>query len=233
MAVGRAPNAGVNCMNELFAKTIPLALGAMVSPTMLTAVILVLTGKVSPRARSWAFVAGGSLALLAFTLAVPWIASAMHSVSREAIAWADVILGVLLLAVAVRKVLLRNRPEKSRAPKHPATKSPHLLEYGGFGAIVVATDASSLVLYIAIMKEAVNPGPPVDARLAAVAIGFLAVMIPALVPAIIASVAPAQTDKLLVPLGAWAKKHSAAITVVICVAFGGYLLFKGIAPFLH
>ena len=98
---------------------------------------------------------------------------------------------------------------------------------------MIATDASSLVLYVAIMKEASLSGPPAAARLAAVAMGYLAVMIPALVPAIIASVAPKQTDKLLVPLGDWAKRHSTAITVVICGVFAAYLLFKGLWPLLH
>ncbi|MEI7814188.1 MAG: hypothetical protein WCJ13_05310, partial [Coriobacteriia bacterium] len=87
-------------MSELFAKTIPLALGAIVSPTLLTAVLLVLTGKVSPRSRSWAFVAGGCTALAAFTVAIPWVAELMKSVSAVAIQRVDVLLGVLLLAVA-------------------------------------------------------------------------------------------------------------------------------------
>jgi len=222
-------------MSELFAKTIPLALGAIVSPTLLTAVLLVLTGKVSPRSRSWAFVAGGCTALAAFTVAIPWVAELMKSVSAVAIQRVDVLLGVLLLAVAIRKILKRKSPgaETTRAPKHQAKSTPRLLEYLGFGALMIATDASSLVLYIAIIKEAMQASVPDTARVAAVAIGYVAVMLPALVPAAIATIAPAQTDRLLKPLGAWAQKHSTAITVVICVAFGGYLLVKGLAPGAH
>jgi hypothetical protein len=222
-------------MNELFAKTIPLALGAMVSPTLLTAVILVLSGKVSPRARSWAFVAGGSVALVGFTIAVPWVAQLMKSVNPLAIEWVDIVFGVILLALAARKLATRNRPssETSRAPRHEATAKPRLGEYFGFGALMIVTDASSLVLYIAIMKEAGVSGAPDAARLAAVAIGYLAVMIPALIPACIATVAPKQTDSMLKPLGAWAKKHSTAITVVICVVFGAYLLLKGLLPLVR
>jgi hypothetical protein len=224
-----------NRMNELFAKTIPLALGALVSPTLLTAVILVLSGKISPRSRSWAFVAGGAAALVAFTVAVPWVAQLMKSVSPRAIQSADVVFGLLLLAVAVRKILKRKGPsgDTARAPKHQATSAPRLGEYFGFGALMIATDASSLVLYIAILKEAVTSDAPSTARLVAVAIGYIAVMLPALVPAVVATVAPAQTDRVLKPLGAWAQKHSTAITVVICVVFGVFLLAKGLAPLIR
>ena len=227
--------AGAHRMNELFAKVIPLSLGAMVSPTLLTAAILVLSGKISPRARSWAFVAGGAAALVAFTLAIPWVARLMDSVSPVVIQRADVLFGVLLLAVAIRALLKRKSPSSgaTRAPRHQGTPAPHLGEYFGFGALMIATDASSLVLYIAIMKEAALSSAPDPARIAAACLGYLAVMLPAIVPAAIASLAPAQTDKVLKPLGAWAQKHSTAITVVICLVFAAYLLVKGLAPLIH
>jgi hypothetical protein len=98
---------------------------------------------------------------------------------------------------------------------------------------MIATDASSLVLYIAIIKEAIQSSAPDAARLSAVVIGYAAVMLPALLPAVVASVAPKQTDRVLKPVGAWAESHSTAITVVICVAFGAYLLFKGLAPLVR
>ena len=178
---------------------------------------------------------GGALALAAFTLALPWVARLMQSVSAVAVDRADVILGVLLVIVAARALLQRKKPsgETPKAPRHQATVEPHLLEYFGYGALMIATDASSLVLYIAIIKEAGQSSAPDIARAAAVAIGYLAVMLPALVPAGIATVAPAQTDRVLKPLGAWAKAHSTPITVIICLVFGGYLLFKGLAPLVH
>jgi len=222
-------------MNELFAKTIPLALGAMVSPTLLTAAILVLASRVAQRARVWTFVAGGATVLVAFTLAVPWIARLLQSVKGVALDRIDVVLGALLLAVAVHALLKRKNPgsETAKAPKHHATTAPHLLEYFGYGALMIATDMSSLVLYIAILKEAVESSAPDAARATAVAIGYFAVMLPALAPACIATLAPAQTDRVLLPLGAWAKKHSTPITVAICLVFAAYLLIKGLAPLIH
>jgi hypothetical protein len=219
-------------MNELLAKTIPLALGAMVSPTLLTAAILVLSGKVSPRSRAWAFVAGGAVALGAFTVLVPWLAQLLKSVGPGVIRSADVIFGVLLLVVALRKLLKRKDPDggTTRAPKHAGTPAPHLWAYFGFGALMIATDASSLVLYIAIIKEAAVSAAPEAARVAAVALGYLAVLVPALVPVALATIAPAQTDHVLKPLGAWSQKHASAITVTICLVFAAYLLVKGLVP---
>jgi threonine/homoserine/homoserine lactone efflux protein len=158
----------------------------------------------------------------------------MKSVNPLAVHWADIAFGLLLLGLAVRRLLTRNRPgsEAKRVPEHQASSSPRLGEYFGFGAVMIATDASSLVLYIAIMKEAATAQAPDAARAAAVAIGYVAVMLPAVVPACIATLAPKQTDIMLKPLGAWAKEHSTAITVVICVVFGAYLLVKGAAPLI-
>jgi len=222
-------------MNELFARTVPLALGAMVSPTLLTAAILVLSGHVSQRSRTWAFVAGGAAALAAFTLAVPWVAGLLQSVAGVTLDRIDVILGALLLAVAVRVLLKRKNPAPAagKAPRHRETAAPHLLEYCGYGALMIATDASSLVLYIAILKEAGQSSAPDAARAAAVAMGYLAVMLPALVPAVIATLAPAQTDRVLKPLGTWAKEHATPITVAICLIFATYLLIKGLPPLIH
>jgi threonine/homoserine/homoserine lactone efflux protein len=158
----------------------------------------------------------------------------MKSVNPLALHWADIVFGLILLGLAVRKLITRNRPsgDAKRAPKHQASSSPHLGGYFGFGAVMIATDASSLVLYIAIMKEAATAHAPDAARAAAIAIGYVAVMLPALIPACIATLAPKQTDSVLKPLGAWAKKHSTAITVVICVVFGVYLLVKGVTPLI-
>jgi hypothetical protein len=222
-------------MDELFAKTVPLALGAMVSPTLLTAVILVLSGKLSPRARSWAFVAGGAAALGVFTILVPWLAGLLKSVNPVAIDSVDTVFGVLLLLVAARKVLTRKKTDavSARAPRHQQTPAPHLGEYFGFGAVMIATDASSLVLYIAIIKEAIQSSAPQPARMSAVALGYVAVMLPALIPAALATVAPKQTDKVLKPIGGWATRHSATITVVICIVFGAYLMVKGLSPLLR
>jgi hypothetical protein len=219
-------------MNELLAKTVPLALGAMVSPTLLTAAILVLSGKISPRGRSWAFVSGGAVALAAFTVLVPWLGQLLKSVGPGVVQSADVVFGVLLLAVALRRLLKRKDPDgqTTRAPKHAGTPAPHLWAYFGFGALMIATDASSLVLYTAIIKEAAVSKAPDAARVAAVALGYLAVLLPALVPVALATITPAQTDRVLRPLGAWSQKHSTAITVTICLVFSAYLLAKGLIP---
>jgi hypothetical protein len=159
----------------------------------------------------------------------------MKSVSPVAVERVDVVFGLLLLALAARALINRKNPAsaKTKAPRHQATTAPHLVEYFGFGALMIATDASSLVLYIAIMKEAVQSTAPEAARLAAVAIGYVAVMLPALIPAAIGTIAPKQTDRVLKPVGQWAQTHSSAITVVICVVFGGYLVIKGLSPLLH
>ncbi len=117
-------------MNELLAKTVPLALGAMVSPTLLTAAILVLSGKISPRGRSWAFVAGGAVALAAFTVLVPWLAGLLKSVGPDVIRSADVVFGVLLLAVALRKLSQAQGPGRRYRARTQARRNASAAPWG-------------------------------------------------------------------------------------------------------
>lgn len=222
-------------MNSLLIAVVPLSLGAMVSPTLLGAVVLVMSSKISPRARAWVFTAGSFVVLAAITAAAPFLGKWLAAVNPTAIARIDVVLGLILLALAVRKLLTRKSSEasaKDRAPKHPQAQTPHLLEYFGFGAVMLATDFSSTVLYMAILKEAALSHDPDWARLAAVAMGFVAVMLPALLPTVLGTLAPKASDKLLKSLSAWMSKHSTAITVAICLVFAAVLLVKGLQPLL-
>jgi threonine/homoserine/homoserine lactone efflux protein len=223
-------------MSQLMTAVIPLSLGAAVSPTLLTAVVLVLSAAVAPRARAWATVAGGAVAMLALTVAAPLVARAMHSVKPAVIDRADVVLGVLLLLLAGWNMFRSpNAAEsaKKRAPVGGAGAKAHLAEYFGFGVVLIATDFSSTILYLAALKEIAYARIPPTEMLAILAIPFFAVLAPAVIPAALSSVAPRQSDRALKPLAAWMGGHSKVITVAISVVFGIYLLARGLPPLLH
>jgi hypothetical protein len=223
-------------MGPLLATVIPLSLGAMVSPTLLAAIVLVLSMPIAPRARAWAVVAGATVAMLVLTLAAPIAAQAMRSVKPMDMHWADVILGVLLLALAASTLLRKHNASqaaKHRAPVAGSTPHARLFEFAMFGIVLIATDFSSTVLYLAAMKDIGQAHIPMTAKAAVLAIPFVAVLAPALVPTFLSSVAPKQSDALLEKTAAWTGDHSKAITVAICVIFGVYLLAKGLPPLLR
>lgn len=225
-------------MNSLLATVIPLSLGAAVSPTALAVVILTLSGRVSPRTRAWAEVAGFTVTLIAVTALVALFAQAILSFrpNPTVIASTDVVAGLALLGLAVHTLLRRkDGTGKRRKAKAPGDKAgPELGAYFLVGIALLLTDATSLVLYLPALKDiAQAAGMTREARLAIAAIPFFAVLAPMLVPTVMASVAPALTDRVLKPFGEWVDGHSRAIGLVIEVVFGVALLVKGGGRLLH
>ena len=223
-------------MDSLLATVIPLSLGAIVSPTVLAAVVLVLSMPVAPRARAWAMVFGATAALVALTVAAPYAAQAMRSVNPLTMHWVDVAFGVVLLGLALRAGLRKHdatHTAKHKAPAEDSTKRPRLPEFALFGIALLATDLSSTVLYLAALKAIGDSHLPDVQQLAVVAIPFFAVLAPAIVPTFLSTVAPKKSDALLKKVAAWTGAHSKAITVTICVVFGVWLLAKGLPPLLH
>lgn len=222
-------------MNQLAATVVPLSLGAMVSPTLLTAVVLVMSSRVSPRARAWSFNAGAAVILLAITLAIPLLVKAFGATNRRVVDGIDVGLGVLLLGLGLWTLVRRKPgvPATRRAPKSAAEHKRSLGEYFVFGAAMIATDFSSLVLYVAALKDISRAHVVVGTRVAVALVPFLAVLVPALVPAIFGTVAPRETNRLLKPFSAWVGRYAKTITVAISLVFGVYLIAKGVPPLLR
>jgi hypothetical protein len=77
------------------------------------------------------------------------------------------------------------------------------------------------------MKDVVTASVTDPALFAVAAIPFLAVLMPALVPATIATTAPGLTGKVRTPLNDWVTRNSRLIGVVICFGFGAWLVVKG------
>jgi hypothetical protein len=203
---------------------------------MLAAIVLVLSMPVSPRARAWAAVGGCVVAMLALTVAAPLAAQALHAVRPVEMEWADVGFGALLLVLALRTSLRKHDATtraKKRTPAGGAAVGPRLAEFALFGVVLIATDFSSTILYLAAMKEIGLAHISTAEGIAVLAIPFIAVLVPAIVPTAASTFAPQQTDKGLKRVSAWTGAHSKAITVAICLIFGAYLLAKGLLPLLR
>ena len=223
-------------MEQLLASVMPLALGAVMSPTMLTAAVLVLSSRTAGRARVWVFTAGGAVTLVGVTLVAPVLSATFSGLNPRVVDWADVALGCVLLALAVWQVLAKHRPTTRAADKAPSRSRvprPRLARYFGFGVAVTGTDFSSLVLYLAAAKEVARSTLPNDLRLAVLAVPFVAVLLPALIPALLGTVAPRRAASMLSPLARWATAHSRALAVSISTVFGLYLILKGLPPLVR
>jgi hypothetical protein len=224
-------------MNGLLAIVIPLSLGAAVSPTVLGVVVLTLSCKVAPRARAWAETAGVTVGLVLVTVLVALLAQWLAKVrpNPTLIASTDIVFGVALLGLAVYTALRRTAPSaRSRVNKGPADSAGAALPaFFGIGLLLLATDASSLVLYVPAMKDIAQSSLGRGAKVAVAAIPFFAVIAPALLPTALASAAPKTADRLLKPFGAWVEAHSKQITMGIEIVFGVALVLKGSGRIFH
>ena len=216
-------------MISLLVKVLPLAFGAAISPTLLTVVVLLLAGAKSRRP-AVAFAAGtavlsvaiGAAVLLVFRSAL----DAPHHVTGHRGAVVDMIFGGLLLALAARAVASTPRP------KEP--KPRHLLGVGAafvLGLGIMASNFSSLVLYLAALKEIVRADATTSVAVVVTGVFITVMLLPVELPLLLTVVAPRSADRLLGCIGETVTRHSRTITIVVLVGFGAYLFLKGISRF--
>jgi threonine/homoserine/homoserine lactone efflux protein len=213
-------------MGSLLLRVLPLALGAAVSPTVLTVIVLLLAGAKSRR-DAVAFAIGTLAVSIAIGVAVLFLFNRAlqhhHDTTGHRSAIIDIVLGGLLLALAVRELVA--------APKTKEPKAQRKLGIGAsfaLGAVVMVANFSSLVLYLAALKEIVRADVTTASELVVTA-AFIAIMLlPVELPLLLTVVAPGSSERILATIGTTVKRHSHAITVVVLVVFGAYLVVKGV-----
>jgi len=219
-------------VGNLLARVLPLAVGAAISPTVLTAGVLILCSKRRPVARGAVFTVGVLVVLVALTVlgltVLDRFAHHHPSATERAVSdGIDLVLGIVLLALAVRTALRPPDPTRHSEPERPR-------DQGGLGAafvvglVVMATNVTTIVLYIPMMKD-IGRADVSDADQALVVLLVLVIVsLPAWLPLALRVVAPRPSERALVRLEAVTTKHRRTIILVVEVAFGVYLLLKGI-----
>jgi uncharacterized membrane protein YfcA len=174
--------------------------------------------------------------LLAITVVAPLLGRSLSQVNERSVEWLDVCFAALLLFVAFRQAFNKtpaDEASKKRAPRRHSIPRPHLPEYFGFGAIMIATDFSSLVLYLAALKVIGRAHVSTQEQVMVLVIPFVAVLLPALLPAVLGSLAPKTADRVLKPLAGWVGRNSRVIIIAVSLIFAAYLLIKAVPPLLR
>jgi len=216
-------------MVSLLLRVLPLAFGAAVSPTVLTVIVLLLAGSRSRRgAVGFALgTLGVSVAIgLAFLFVFNRALQAHHDHTGHRSAVVDVVLGLVLLGLAVREVVAKPKAKEPKAKRERGIG-------GGFalGAAVMVANFSSLVLYLAALKEIVRADVATVSELVVTAVFIAIMLLPVEIPLLLTVVAPDSSQRILSGIGASVKRHSRTITIIVLVVFGAYLVGKGIARY--
>ena len=216
-------------MGELLSKVIPLSIGAAFSPTVLALELLILSGKRS-KARSTAFLAGVLLVFVGITalgLAISHTTST--SPAQETITkTVDVVAGAFLLLLALA-TLLRSLVHDSVAPVDGEAKdarNPGLLSAFLLGLAIMASNFSTILLYIPAMRSISASTISTTDKILAVALAFFVATAPILLIYGFAVVFPKVATPPLNELRGWINRHQRTIGISVEVVFGAYLIYK-------
>ena len=226
-------------MEGLFTQVLPLALGAMVSPTLLTLQVLVLSSPTKPKLKAWALTLGAALTLIVYAiLGVTVLRSVGNGSSSDTShGWTYIIIrvacGLLLLLLGLRA--LRGKPtagenHQSKVKTKLASAGP--LFYMPVGFVGMLTDVSSLILFLPALHDITRSSA--DSAAKAVVFGFLylMVMVPLLLPVLLITVMGSKADGMLASLNRFVTANSRRINAAICFFFAAYLLWTGIAALI-
>ena len=216
---------------KLLLQVLPLALGAAMSPTVLTVQILVLSSGPGGLRRGWGLAAGRMAALLAFSVASLFLLVQLPDFSTGKPSWVEaglfLVAGLLLLALTYWEWRRRNRPEKpSKLGEKLSDANPVYLFLFGAGWMLV--NASTLALYIPALHIITSSDTSDVAKIVVFAVLFVITSAVVLVPVLVLTFYGEKGKALLLRVHHWVDSHSHDIAIVVSGVFGVALIGAGV-----
>jgi len=218
-------------MNELLSKVIPLALGAAVSPAVLTAIVLILGGR-RAIARGAMFTVGVLTVLSGLTIRGLLITHHSDPSATRTQITHDVygLLGIVLLVLAIITLLRPHTHSDTGTPVHtsdPETNSGMLAVFGlGFGLMI--SNLSTILLYLPAMHAVSESTISTASKAIAVAVALAITSIPVSVPMLLRICLPQRSAPIFGAINRFVTGHQRAITITVEIGFGLYLIFRAL-----
>jgi Sap, sulfolipid-1-addressing protein len=220
-------------MSEAIGQSLPLAIAVALSPVPIIAVVVLLT---SSRARSLGpvFVLGWLLGLLvvgAIVLAVVGPSGAGSSGQRTRwVSWVLIVLGLLLLVEAVRR--LRGRARKREEAPLPAwigaiDRLKPAAALGG-GVVLGGVRPKSFLLVVGGAAAIAQTGIAGGQQAIAYAIFAVVATIGVAAPVVVYFAMGTRSGELLGRLKGWMRRNNAVILAVVLLVIGVTLIGDGI-----
>jgi hypothetical protein len=219
----------------LLVNVIPLALGAAMSPTVLTAEILILSGGPGSLKRGWALAAGRMLALftmgffgLQLLALLPDFSTGEPSTFEAAL---FIMAGVVLLAISYLEWRRRHRPAKpSKIMEDLVEARPIYIFLFGLGWMFV--NISTLALYIPALHVITSSATNDVVKIIVFLILYLITSAVVLVPVLAVTFFGQRAKHGLTQVHDWVDGHSHLIVIVVSGIFGVGLIVAGVNAFL-
>lgn len=223
-------------MSQAIGQVLSLGVGVALSPVPIIGVVLMLA---TPRARSnsLAFLAGWILGLAFVGTVVLLISSGADASESGAPAdwvnWLKIVLGILLLAVAVRQWRGRPRPgaEASMPGWMKAIDDFQAPKAAGLAVLLSAVNPKNLLLAVAAAAAISQTGASGGGQAVALAVFVLIGTLGPGAPVAIYFAMGERSKRLLDELKDWMSHNNAAIMAVICLLIAAKLIGDGISGF--
>jgi threonine/homoserine/homoserine lactone efflux protein len=220
---------------DAIGQVLSFGVGVALSPVPIIGVVLMLA---TPRARSNgpAFIAGWILGLAVVGTLVLLASSGVASEQGEPadwVSWLKLVLGVLLVAVAVKE--RRSRPTDEAEPEMPKwmeaidTFTPG--KAAGFGALLSGINPKNLLLCVGAAAAIAQTGVSAGEQAVALAIFVLIGTLGPGAPVAIYFALGERSEQILERLKAWMSDNNAAIMAVLCLVIGVKLIGDAISGF--
>ncbi|KLN35605.1 membrane protein [Cellulosimicrobium funkei] len=221
-------------MGAAIGQSLPVAVGVLISPLPIVAVVLML---VSGRAKTnaFAFLVGWFVAVGAVTLLVATLAGAATPDDEGPPLWAailKIVLGVLLLLLAVKQ--WRGRPRAGVEPPAPkwmaAIDAFTPVKAAGLAVLLGAVNPKNLLLVVS-GGAAIASAAPADtnAQVVASVVFALVASVGVATPVFIYLFMGSRAATMLDELKAWMIHNNAVIMAVLLLVIGAKMLGDGVA----
>src|SRR5215212_3249344 len=232
----RPDRAARQLMGSAIGQILPLAIGVALSPVPIIAVVLMLG---TPRASATgpAFVLGWIAGLSVVGAVILLVSSGADASEGGApadwVGWLKILLGVLLLAVAVKE--WRSRPHGGERPALPKwMQTTDRFTPGrsvAMGVALSAVNPKNLLLVVGAAAAIAQTGIPSGQQAAALAVFVVIATLGPGAPVGMYFTMRARSERLLGELKDWMAANNATIMAVLCLVIAAKLVGDGISGF--
>lgn len=220
-------------MGSLLTQVLPLALGAALSPTLLTLQVLTLAGRRAPLARAWAIAFGCLVVVIA------WCAlglTVLDQVSERTSTRSSTVEAIVKFAAAAALLALAGRSllrHPTAAEQHHSRTHDRIEKAGAPFFVVVGmggmlTNFTTIVLFFPALHEITRSDASETARAIVVVMLAAITMLPVVLPPLAVALLGSRAHRALEALNRFTTAHRRTISAAICLAFAAYLAYGAV-----
>ncbi|MGB9977727.1 GAP family protein [Methanobacterium sp.] len=223
-------------LNSLIASILPYALGAAVSPVILSTILTTVSPTRSPRLASFSYLFGAIIFFLIVAFSGMYIGSGLSAVALGVIhigAITEVVIGCILIIIALKTFFVREEPREGgllgfvgslREDKSFSTFIKFF--YFGFITFLASFTTDILVFQAGVLIGLSNPGFTIAAE-AVIVLGIITLLVVE-VPFIIYLIFSNRADNSLASVSNWTVNYGYYITTIFYLLLGFFLIIRGL-----